>query len=293
MTPVWRVRVLMVLVVGLILLRPGFGEAEGAEAAPGSDLEILLVVDRTTSMSALDFAGVRSRMEGVRADLDEIVAALPNSRFALITFGRDAELEVPFTSDAEPVFEAVDALAREPLLAGTGSRVDRPLGLMNDVLRRASQSHPDRRQVVVFASDGEVTAPKPPQRSFAKLAAYVDAGAVFGYGTATGGFMPTGGAPPWTFVRDPATREDARSRIDEANLRGIADQLDVSYAHRVAPGGLDDWADNLRRGEGVPDRESAAKYQLYWMLALLLAGLALAELRLDWLALLRARKELG
>jgi Ca-activated chloride channel family protein len=164
---------------------------------------------------------------------------------------------------------------------------------MTEVLRRAAQTHPDRRQVVVFASDGETTVAKPPQRSFANLAAYVDAGAVFGYGTPTGGFMPTGGAPPWTFVRDPATKEDARSRIDETNLRGIADQLEVSYAHRVSPGGLDSWADNLRRGDGVPDREGAAKYQLYWMLALVLFGLALAELRLDWVALLEARKALA
>ena len=138
MTPIWRVRLLMLLVAGLILLRPGFGEAGDEETAPGSDLEILLVVDRTTSMSALDFAGVRSRMEGVREDLDEIVAALPNARFAMITFGRNAQLEVPFTSDAEPVFAAIDGLAREPLLAGTGSRVDRPLDLMTDVLRRAA-----------------------------------------------------------------------------------------------------------------------------------------------------------
>jgi Ca-activated chloride channel family protein len=293
MSPVWRVRLLMLLVAGLILLRPGFGEAGQVEAAPGADLEILLVVDRTTSMSALDFAGVRSRMEGVREDLDEIVAALPDSRFALITFGRTAQLEVPFTSDAGPVFEAIDGLAREPLLAGTGSRVDRPLDLMTDVLRRAGQSHPDRRQVVVFASDGEITVPTPPQRSFSRVAAYVDDGAVFGYGTSTGGLMPTGGAPPWTFVRDPATKQDARSRIDEPNLRAIADQLKVTYAHRAAPGGLDDWAADLRRGAGVPDREGEAKYQLYWMLAILLFGLGLTELRLDWLGLLEARKALA
>jgi len=292
MTPVWRVRLLMPLVAGLILLRPGFGEAGQVETAPGADLEILLVVDRTTSMSALDFAGVRSRMEGVREDLDEIVAALPDSRFAMVTFGRTAQLEVPFTSDSEPVFEAIDGLAREPLLVGTGSRVDRPLDLMTDVLRRAAESHPDRRQVVVFASDGEITVPTPAQRSFSRLAQYVDAGAVFGYGTTVGGLMPTGGAPPWTFVRDPATKQDARSRVDEANLRGIADQLEVSYAHRSAPGGLDAWAADLRGGDGVPDREGDAKYQLYWMLAIALFGLGLAGLRLDWLTLLEARRAL-
>ena len=37
MTPVWRVRLLMLLVAGLILLRPGFGEAGQAETAPGAE----------------------------------------------------------------------------------------------------------------------------------------------------------------------------------------------------------------------------------------------------------------
>lgn len=289
MSGAWKLWATMLLLGVLILIRPGIGETQETEAAPGSDLEVLLVVDETLSMSALDHAGVRSRLEGVREDLSEITGALPSSRFALLTFGSSAQLELPFTSDPEAVEAAVDGIAREPMLDGTGSRMDRPLKLMRQVLDRAREQHPERRRVVVFASDGENTAPGK-QASFGVLEEHVDAGAVFGYGTARGGLMPTGGEPPWTFVRDFSTGQDAVSRLDERNLERIADQIGVDYAHRGAPGGLDDWARGLAGGEDETGGDGQAKHELYWLLAILLAGLAVAELRLGLLALRDARR---
>ncbi len=288
MSGAWKLWATMLLLGVLILIRPGIGETQETEAAAGSDLEVLLVVDETLSMSALDHAGVRSRLEGVREDLAEITGTLPSSRFALLTFGSSAHLELPFTSDPEAVEAAVDGIAREPMLDGTGSRMDRPLKLMRQVLDRAREQHPERRRVVVFASDGENTAPGK-QASFGVLEERVDAGAVFGYGTARGGLMPTGGEPPWTFVRDFSTGQDAVSRLDGKNLERIADQMGVDYAHRGAPGGLDDWARSLAGGEDETG-DGQAKHELYWLLAILLAGLAVAELRLGLLALRDARR---
>lgn len=293
MNPIWQVRGLMVVVALLILIRPGVGDDETQTVPAGSDLEVLLVVDQTVSMSALDYAGVRSRLEGVREDLTAIVEDLPDSGFALVRFGKASKVEVPFTSDSEEVLDAIADLGREPLLAGVGTTIDRPLADMTALLRRAAEQHPDRRRIVVFASDGEVTAEGTRQRSFAPLAPYLDDGAVLGYGTEQGGLMPTGGEPPWTFVRDLSTGQDARSRIDEDKLRAIAEQMDVEYAHRTAPGGLDDWVEALRRGTPGPDEEPGSKYELYWALALLLFGLALVELRHDIGQLLEARQELA
>jgi len=289
MTAPWKLHLGMLVVALLILIRPGLGEAEQTAAAPGSELEVLLVVDETVSMSALDHAGVRSRLEGVREDLSEVTGALPNSRFALLTFGSTAQLELPFTSDPESVGAAVDGIAREPLMEGTGSTMDRPLKLMRQVLERAHEEHPDRRRVVLFASDGENTAEQK-QRAFGVLREHVDAGAVFGYGTARGGLMPTGGEPPWTFVRDFSTGADAVSKLDGKNLERIADQMGVDYAHRASPGGLDAWARALAGGDDDPTGDGEAKYELYWLLAILLAGLAVAELRLGLVALRDARR---
>jgi len=292
MTANWHVRGAMLLIAILIAIRPGLGETEQEKAAPGSDLEVLLVVDRTVSMSALDHAGVRSRLEGVRTDLDEIVAALPNAQLAVVTFGKSATLDLPFTSDPDAVLPTIDELTREPLLAGTGTSVDRPLPLVRKVLRRAAQQHPGRTRILVFASDGENTLVGHRQRSFAPLAEYVDGGAVFGYGSAAGGLMPTGGEPPWEFVRDLRTGEDAVSRLDEANLRRVADEIGVDYAARGSAASLEEWARGLTAAgddaDGADDGE--AKYQLYWLLALVLVGLAGLELRLSWLAFAEARR---
>ena len=289
MTANWRVRGAMLLVAVLIAIRPGLGETGQEKVAPGSDLEVLLVVDRTVSMSALDHAGVRSRLEGVRTDLDEIVAALPDAQFAVLTFGKDAPLDLPCTSDPDAVLSAVDALTREPLLAGTGTTLARPRPLLQGGLRRAARPHPDRTRILVFASDGENTLAGHRQRSFAGLDEYLDGGAVFGYGSAAGGLMPTGGEPPWTFVRDPRTGEDAVSRLDEANLRRVADQLGVDYAGRGSAASLRDWARGLT-GTGDPHGDGTARYELYWLLALVLVGLAGLELRLSWLAFAEARR---
>lgn len=293
MTPIWQVRSLLLVLGFLLALRPGVGDDDTETVPAGSDLEVLLVVDQTVSMSALDYAGVRSRLEGVREDLTQMVEQLPDSRFAMVRFGKSSRVALPFTTDSDELLDTIDELGREPLLAGVGTSMDRPLGDMTALLRRAVEQHPDRRRIVVFASDGEVTAEGTRQRSFAPLEPYLDGGAVFGYGTEQGGLMPTGGEPPWTFVRDLKTGKDALSHLDEDNLQRIADQMGVEYAHRTAPGGLDDWVQALRRGTPGPDEKPVNKYELYWLLALLIFGLALVELRHDIRELLVARQELG
>lgn len=288
----WRVRTAMAVLGLLIVLRPGLGETGTTEVAPGEDLEIVLVVDETVSMSALDHAGVRSRLEGVKEDLHAIAKALPESRFALVTFGRKAELEMPFTSDPEAVRVGIDSIAREPLLAGTGSTMSRPLPIVRDLLARSQAQHPDRRRVLIFASDGENTSRTEKQASFAPLDPLVDVAAVLGYGTPDGARMPTGGDPPWTFVRDITRRVDAISRLDEPNLQKIASELGGDYTRRGNLESLGPWAEAVG-GKGHEVGDGEAKYELYWVFALLLLGCALLELRYDVAAWREAREAVG
>jgi Ca-activated chloride channel homolog len=293
MTVNWNIRIAMAVLAVLIAFRPGIGGAVTSEEPVGSDLEVLLVVDETLSMSALDYSGARSRLEGVREDLTVITEALPDARFGLIGFGRDAEVDLAFTTSRAAVQRAVQGVVREPLLAGTGTVMDRPLALMTKVLKEAEQQHPDRRRIVIFFSDGENTKVGAVQKSFKSAAPYIEDGAVLGYGSSAGGRMPTGGEPPWTFVRDLSTGEDALSRIDEANLAKIARQLGVEYAYRGGAGSLSDWAAALTEGGETAPGEEKDDFELYWILALLLAGLALVELRLDVLAWREAKEIAG
>ena len=82
----WNLRIAMAVLAVLIAFRPGIGGAVNAEEPVGSDLEVLLVVDETLSMSALDHAGApvvggggqrvpdvdRQSTEGVAVEVDAI-----------------------------------------------------------------------------------------------------------------------------------------------------------------------------------------------------------------------------
>lgn len=278
-------RVGIVVALLVVLAQPGFG----SRAVPtlASDIEVLVVVDRTRSMAALDHQG-GPRVRGVQQDLVDLADALPGARLALLTFGSRVTLELPFTSDTAAFRTGVETLHLEGPFDGTGSLVDRPLRAMRDILERAEEEHPERRRAVVFVSDGENTTDDAEQESFEELARLVDAGVVLGYGTAQGARMPQADdlSTDEGYLYDQERNEDAISRIDEDNLNAIADQLGVDYEHRTAPGGMDAVADGFEASYAFDDRKDApAKHDLTWLFGLVLLGLVLLELRTWWQAL--------
>ncbi len=276
----------------LVLLQPGFG----TRAAPGqlSDIEVLVVVDRTRSMAALDYQE-GPRIYGAQQDLAELTAALPGARFALLTFGSQVELELPFTSDATTFGTAIETLRLEGPFDGSGSLANRPLEAMRDVLGRADEQHPGRRRMVVYVGDGENTADGE-QSSFEELEDLVDGGVVLGYGTEDGARMPEADdlSTEDGYIYDQDRREDAISRIDEDNLRKIAGDLGIDYVHRTQPGGMRAIADEFEASYAVDEGEGApAEHDLTWLFGLILLGLLLPELRSWWRALWTAHTTLA
>lgn len=285
----WLLRGLMVLLATAIVLRPGVGE-QPAEART-SDLEVLVVVDRTLSMSALDWNGGEPRLAGVRSDLRELTEGLPGARFSLVTSGRVVRQELPFTSDTTAFLAAVDTVRREGLFAGAGSRADRPLGEMTTILEEAADARPDRRRLVVFVTDGENTVDSP-QESFAPIEPLVDGGVVLGYGTEAGGRMPTDDEDTSSgYVYDQRSGADAVSKLDAANVATIAEQMGVDHLERTEPGGLDEWASDVGNRFVDDDEQAPARRDLTWTLALALFAVALVELRRDGTGLHAARRE--
>lgn len=276
-------RVAIVVLLALIVIRPAFGTTE--VATKQTDLAVLLVVDRTTSMDALDVDG-GPRFDRVRADLEALVDFLPEARFAVVSFASSARLELPFTSDAAIVKRAIEGLDLEDPVEAQGSRLDAPLERVLSVLQAAQAAAPDRRTVLVLASDGENTAPAV-QASYQPVFDYVDDGAVLGYGTAAGGRMTVdpGGDVTAGYLQDRSTGRDAVSRLDAANLAAVADQLGVPYVHRDRVDGIEAVAARIDAGGTVAGTEVAADRELTWLFAGLLLGLAVLELRRAWLAL--------
>src|SRR3546814_11163587 len=72
-----------------------------------------------------------------------------------------------------------------------------------------------------------------------------------------------------------ATQSDALSKLDEKNLKQIADEMGLAYLHREEPGDLGGWADDVKQSFEAADEGNQAKHELYWIFALLLFGLAL------------------
>ncbi len=286
-------RVAIVLAFVAVLLRPGIGEQDAPTQV--ADIEVLLVVDRTRSMAALDGRGGEPRILGAQEDLVALTEALPGARFGLITFGTGARLELPFTTDATTVVTAVETLRLEGEYAGSGSRADTPLALMTDVLERSADQYPDRRRFVVFVGDGENTADGE-QASYAELGDLVEGGAVLGYGTEAGARMPSADdlSPDEGYVYDFDAGEDAVSHADPDNLRTVADQLGATYAARTEAGGMDAVADGFEAAYTADvDEDRPAKHDLTWVAGLVLLALLLLELRSGWRAVWTSRAALA
>ena len=139
----WVRRVLLAVVTVLLVAGPGVPES-GTQSV--SNVEVYLVVDRTGSMAAEDWAGGPSagggtRLDGVKEDLRAIVAAHPGARFSIIALDSVAARELPLTSDVGAVYSWIDALRQERTTAQLHPhrrRRERPAG-------RPGGLHPQRR----------------------------------------------------------------------------------------------------------------------------------------------------
>ncbi|GAA4812902.1 VWA domain-containing protein [Nocardioides caeni] len=291
-------RVAIVLAFVAVLLRPGLGEAESPVQL--SDLDVLVVLDVTRSMAALDHqAGEdkEARITGAKADLADLAAALPGARFGMVTFGAEGRLTVPFTTDAAAFLAAVETTYLERPRDGAGSRADRGASETTAVLARAEEQRPERRRIVVYVGDGEDTSEEGADQTFEDAADLVADGVVLGYGTEDGAAMPASDDLDDSegYVEDPETGSTAISRADFDNLQAIAHELGVPYVHRTSSGGIDDIAEDFESsyvdGEGGRD-DRPAEHDLTWVAGLVLLALVLLELRAGWRSTWRAHRTL-
>ena len=288
----WASRLAMVLLLVVIALRPTIPtDGQGPTASGG--LEVYFVVDTTSSMAAEDWGTDQPRLDGVKADVEAIVAALPGAQFSLVTFDAVAVQRVPLTADETAIVSAASVLRQEITAYSRGSSIDEPIAVLQGLFEDAEEQNPDQRRVMFYLGDGEQTADVDAQ-TFAPLAPYLEGGAVLGYGTAEGGRMqeffgvdpvqfgeeeeePEPEVEP-TYIPDPAGG-DALSRIDETALGVIANDLGVQYLHRSADVPVDAATDGIEVGELVSEPgEPDTITELYWIFAIPLGLLALLEI---------------
>ena len=300
----WR-RACLALVVVLILAGPA---AAVTESSPVSNVEIYLVVDRTGSMAAEDWAGGPdagggTRLDGVKSDLTAIRDAWPQARFCILALDSSAARELPLTSDLAAVTSWIGSLQQEITQRSQGSSLDRMLPLLVKVLTRAKEKNPEDARLVYILSDGEATddgrgagAAGTAGATWAKAGRLTDGGAVLGYGTTSGGMMRSfdGSSTPGSgkYILDPGSGKPAVSVPDTQALASAAKALGVPYFQRT--GGSDDAPASDFTSQDVNavltdgrEKKNRIRY-LTWPLGVAASALAIWEL----MALIRAERAL-
>lgn len=169
-------------------------------------------------------------------------------------------------------------------LYATGST---PNIVLDDMLKvlKASKEKENRKRIVFFISDGEITNNEN-LKSFAELKKYVDGGAVLGYGTTNGGYMKVTDrySGSTSYLEDKTDYSiypypKAVSKIDESNLKAIANDMGVDYINMSKQPNINSKMSEIKsRYEDASSVENKNGYtDLYFVFAVPLLGLLVYE----------------
>lgn len=206
-----------------------------------NNLDVLIVIDSTISMIAEDYDKNTPRLSAVKADCNYIMDNLAGARFSVISFNNESQIKIPFTFDQNAASNAIDTIEVMESLYSKGSSLNIPLKDMRNCLE-SSIKNDNRKRVVFFISDGEITNEEKLD-SYIELKKYVDDGAVLGYGTSIGGYMKDANSYSdiSSYLKDTTSYpySNAVSKIDENNLKSIANDLNISYVHMEKQSNID------------------------------------------------------
>ena len=140
----------------IILARPQTGNAR--EIIRGQGVDIVLAVDISNSMAALDFEPL-NRLESAKTVIGEFIVGRDFDRIGLVVFARDAFHHVPLTLDYDVLIQQLDRVelvrditdsAGTPLLLD-GTAIG--LGIASSVNMLRGSGSPS--QVVILLTDGD------------------------------------------------------------------------------------------------------------------------------------------
>lgn len=206
-----------------------------------NNLNVLLVIDTTISMVAEDYKGNTPRITAVKQDCQHIINTFKGSNFSIITFDNRAERVTPFTRDIRYTLEKIENLKIMDEAYSQGSSLN--IAISETILSLESSSQKtDTANIIFFISDGEITN-KSTLRSFAESKDLIENGAVLGYGTHQGGYMKVTDklTEKTEYIQDTTQfpYKNALSKIDENNLKNVAQDMGIDYINMDKQSNLD------------------------------------------------------
>lgn len=272
------VAVLLIFLINLRIMVPG-GDVETKEQK--LNVYALFVIDNTVSMVAEDYNGNTERLVGVKKDCAYIIDKLNGAKFAVETFNNNANVILPYTDNADFTLSVINTITVIDALYAHGSSMNISYEKMEQTLKRAKDKG-DGYVAVFYISDGEITNDDR-LRSFSKLKEYVDGGAVLGYGSSAGGKMykidPIDGQREPVIDMSNYPFEEAVSKIDEGNLKKIAEDLGIEYVNMNSGGNIDNVLSDIIEGrEAEGDVATIKGYvDIYYIFAGLFVALMMYE----------------
>jgi hypothetical protein len=244
----WTGVTLVILLLIAAATRPVFRDDEiGGRPMPlaGARLNVFVVIDRSASAGVEDYGAGEPRSAGMRDDIAAVITRYPAARFAVVGCAARPSLDWPLSGDAWSLQPVLAALSTPN--AGLGESSCAADNILRYQLIQAKQHYPGSKNAVLyFGAPGSSTS----QADFGLRHGSVDGGAVLIYG-----------------------RSDA---INEAELRRIAEELGVPYLQRD-PG----QPFRLELPSAPIEARVSKRIEIYWLPAMLAAGLLLFEIYLS------------
>lgn len=279
-----------IIILGLLLIisqRPMLKNQAGLTY--NLDIDLLFVIDNTASMNAIDVNN-STRLRAVSKDTKYIIDKLAGSSFGVITFGNFSQVRMPYSTDSSDIAEIIDSIKVTDPTFATGSTLDLPFDDMKTLLT-SSKSKQDHYSVLFYISDGELTNEEKNNTNLAKfneLRDLIDDGAVLGYGDVNGGKIIIEDALAKRTLTDrngfllDKTRtpyEPAISKINESNLKELANNLSLDYIHMTNTSNINDKLERILKN-ATKDKEDTdySNKDLYYYFSLSLLVFLFIEL---------------
>lgn len=251
---------------------------------PGNDVptvmpkvDVLFVIDNTISMLAEDYEDKKTRMDAVKEDCKYITEQFPGASFCVVTFNDGVQRLTPYTVDKNMVLDTIKVLRGQTRYHAQGTSLNDAMEGIEQILKDDRENH----KILFFISDGEVVNSEK-LKSYSQLSAYVDGGAVLGYGTKEGGAMKVldylgdEAESEYLYYYDENYDEQlAISKIDEDNLKSIAGDFGIDYVHMTNQCEIDstikkiqDIINNLEIAEDMESKEGYEDIYYFFVIPL-------------------------
>ncbi len=220
----FTLRLLALALIIVAIARPRLGE--GYSEREESGIDIMLAVDVSGSMSALDFSRganeMLTRLDAVKRVVDDFIKKRPNDRIGMIAFAANSFLVSPITLDHDWLLKNLDRL-EIGVIDGNRTAIGSAIAMSVNCLREVKNS---KSKVIILLTDGENNAGKITPLAAAEAAKSFDI-KIYTIAAGENGIVPMARLDEsGNLLRDSRGRPiyggDAQSAMDESTLESIA-----------------------------------------------------------------------